>query len=148
MKIRYSWMRKYHKGVKVRMTATTTTTQLINDMIGWTRKNNRAARAARTLVQFFDVICKRRRENFKSEVQTTTPARSSKYFFVCFYMKNIRARTVRLFIQRDHLVIVTVAKHLTDRKALFLKLPNMAAENSRGNSFYGRKFILQACEWH
>ena len=26
-------------------------------MIGWTRKNNRAARAARSLVQFSDVVC-------------------------------------------------------------------------------------------
>ena len=27
-----------------------------NDVIDWMRKNNRAARAARTLVQFFDVV--------------------------------------------------------------------------------------------
>ena len=26
-------------------------------MIGWMSKNNRAARAARTLVEFFDVVC-------------------------------------------------------------------------------------------
>ena len=26
-----------------------------SDMIGWTRKNNRAARAVRTLVHFFDI---------------------------------------------------------------------------------------------
>ena len=91
MKVRFSWKGKYRKGVKVTMTATTTTTQQINDMIGWTRKSNHAARAARTFVQFFDVICKRRRENFKFEVLTATPARSSKYFLLCFYMKNIRA---------------------------------------------------------
>ena len=36
---------------------TATTTPQINDLIGWVRKNNRAARAARTLVQFFDVVC-------------------------------------------------------------------------------------------
>ena len=39
------------------MTATVTTTPQINDLIGLTRKNNRAARAARFLVQFFDVVC-------------------------------------------------------------------------------------------
>jgi len=39
-------------------TATATTTLQINDLIGWTRKNNRAARAARFLVQFFDVDSK------------------------------------------------------------------------------------------
>ena len=35
---------------------TATTTQLINDFIGWLKKNNRAARAARFLLQFFDVV--------------------------------------------------------------------------------------------
>ena len=35
------------------MTATATTTPQINDLIGWTRKNNHAARAAHLLVQFF-----------------------------------------------------------------------------------------------
>ena len=33
------------------------TTPENNDLVGWTSKNNRAARAARTLVQFFDVVC-------------------------------------------------------------------------------------------
>ena len=28
-----------------------------NDLIGWKRENNRAARAARTLAQLFDVVC-------------------------------------------------------------------------------------------
>ena len=27
------------------------------DLIGWMRKNNGAARAARTLAQFFNVVC-------------------------------------------------------------------------------------------
>ena len=34
-----------------------TTTPERNDLIGWMGKNNRAARAARTLVEFFDVVC-------------------------------------------------------------------------------------------
>ena len=34
-----------------------TTTSQINDLIGWMRKNIRAARAARPLVQFFDLVC-------------------------------------------------------------------------------------------
>ena len=38
-------------------TATATTTPENNDLIGSMRKNNRAARAARTLSQFFDVVC-------------------------------------------------------------------------------------------
>ena len=33
---------------------TATVTPQINDLIGWMRKNDRAARAARFLVQFFD----------------------------------------------------------------------------------------------
>ena len=40
------------------MTATATTTPENNDLIGSMRKNNRAASAARTLVQFFDVSAK------------------------------------------------------------------------------------------
>ena len=38
------------------MTATAMTTRENNDLIGWMKKNNRAARAARTLVAFFDVV--------------------------------------------------------------------------------------------
>ena len=34
-------------------------------MIGWKRKNNRAARAARFLVQFFDVACQTMTYNFR-----------------------------------------------------------------------------------
>ena len=37
--------------------AMATTTPERNDLIGWMRKNNHAARAARTLVQFFDAAC-------------------------------------------------------------------------------------------
>ena len=39
-----------------RAVATTTTPQ-INDVIGWMSKNNGAARAARTSVQFSHVVC-------------------------------------------------------------------------------------------
>jgi len=37
-------------------TATSATTPQINDLIGWMKKNNRAARAARFLVHSFDVV--------------------------------------------------------------------------------------------
>ena len=36
-----------------------------NNLIGWMRKNNRAARAARTLAKFFDVICQMTTWNFQ-----------------------------------------------------------------------------------
>ena len=41
------------------------TTSEKNDLIGWTRKNNRAARAARTLAEFFDVISQMTTWNFQ-----------------------------------------------------------------------------------
>ena len=44
-----------------------------SDMIGWMRNNIRAARAARTWVEFFDVVC-----------QTTTRIHNLKFFF--FYV--------------------------------------------------------------
>ena len=46
-------------------TATTTTTPQINDLIGWMKKNNRATRAARSLVHFFDVVCQTTTWNFQ-----------------------------------------------------------------------------------
>ena len=36
----------------------------IKDLTGWMMKNNRAARAARFLVQFFDVVCQTTTWNF------------------------------------------------------------------------------------
>ena len=36
----------------------------INALIGRTKKNNRAARAARFLVQFFDIVCQTTTSNF------------------------------------------------------------------------------------
>ena len=45
-------------------TATATTTPLINDLIGWMKKNDRAARAARFLVQFIDVAYQTTTWNF------------------------------------------------------------------------------------
>ena len=43
---------------------TATTTPRINDFIGWSKKNNRAARAARFLLQFFDVVYQMMTWNF------------------------------------------------------------------------------------
>ena len=55
--------------------ATPTTTPQMNNLIGWIRKNNRAARAARFLVQFFDVVCQTTSWNFQiwGSVTTTRP---------------------------------------------------------------------------
>jgi len=36
-----------------------------NDLIGWMVTNNRAARVARTLVQFVDVVCQMTMRNFQ-----------------------------------------------------------------------------------
>ena len=45
-----------NQGAQARTTATATKTLENNDLIGRMRKNNRAARAARTLIEFFDVV--------------------------------------------------------------------------------------------
>ena len=37
-----------------------------NDLIGWMRKNNNTARAARTLIDYFDVVCQIATWNFQS----------------------------------------------------------------------------------
>ena len=72
-----------------------TTTSQVNGLIGWVRENNRATRAARFLVQFFDVV-----------YQTTTwnlhiwgfsnRARRSKLFILCLYVETIRAKQATL----------------------------------------------------
>ena len=94
-------------------TATTTTTPLINDLIGWIGKNNRAARAARLLVQFFDVVCQTTAWNFHFL--------SSKSLILYLCMKPIRAKKAKVllayFVHRDQLGII--AKHLTQCKVLF-----------------------------
>ena len=101
-------------------TATATITPQINDLIDWIRKNNRAARAARFLVQFLDLFSKWRRDIFIFDVLTTTQARSSKSFILSLYMKTIRAKQARVhfgyFVQSDQFGIIT--KHLTQRKVL------------------------------
>ena len=79
------------------------------------KKNNRAARAARFLVQFLTKSAKRPREIFIFDVRTTMRALSSKSFILSLYMKTIRAKQAKgqfaCFIQRDQHGIVT--KHLT-----------------------------------
>ena len=87
------------------------------------RKNGHAARAARFLVQFFDVSLPNDDVSriFIFEVLTTTRAQSSKSLVLCFYMKTIRAKQPKAyfayFIQRDQHGII--AKHYNKRKALF-----------------------------
>ena len=51
--------------------------------IRWIRKNNRAARPARTLVQFFDVVCQMTISKFK--VSTTTLTHNRKSFILYIY---------------------------------------------------------------
>ena len=51
--------------IKEMMMATSTTTLQINDFIGWMKRNNRVARAARLLVQFLDVGPDRETWNFR-----------------------------------------------------------------------------------
>ena len=57
------------------------TTPENNDLIDWIRKNNRAA--ARTLVQFFDVVWQM--TIFKFKVLTTTLTNNSKSFILYIY---------------------------------------------------------------
>ena len=59
---------KLYRDVKLRVLAMTTAAarqhQKNNDLIGGMRKNNRAARAARTSVHLFDVVCQMTSWNF------------------------------------------------------------------------------------
>ena len=50
------------------------TAQENNDLIGWMRKNKRAERAARVLVQFFDIVC-----------QMTTWTQNNKFSILYIY---------------------------------------------------------------
>ena len=59
------------------------TTPENNDLIGWIMKNNRAARAARSLVQSFDAVCQMTISKFK--VLTTTLTHNSKSFILYIY---------------------------------------------------------------
>ena len=54
-------------------------------MIWYMRKNNRAARAARTLVELFDVVCQWQREISKFKVLMTTWTHNSKSFILDVY---------------------------------------------------------------
>ena len=79
-------------------------------LIGSTRNNNRAARVARFLVQFFDVVCQMTTWNFHLEVLTTTRARSSKSSFFT-YIKTIHAKQAKVhsayFVQREQHRIIS-----------------------------------------
>ena len=91
------------------------------------KKNNRAACAARFLVQYFEVVCQTtsQREIFIFEVLTTTGARSSKSFTLCLYMKTIRAKQAKVhsayFVRRDQHGII--AKDLTQSSILLWRFP-------------------------
>ena len=53
------------KAPKAKTTATEMTRSENNYLIGWMRENDRAARAARTQVKFFDVVCQTTTWNFQ-----------------------------------------------------------------------------------
>ena len=78
---------------------TAAATQQINDLIGWIRKNNRAARAARTLAQVFDVVCLTTTWNFHIWGSlTTTRVRGSKSFILCLHLKTIPAKQAEVHL--------------------------------------------------
>ena len=54
-------------------------------LIGWMRKNNHAARAARSLEQFFDIVCQMTTWNFQIKVLTSTRTHNSKFFILYIY---------------------------------------------------------------
>ena len=67
-----------------------------NDLIGWMRKNNRVARAARTAVEFFDVVCQMTTWNFDkvlTKVLTTTWTHNSKSFILYIYFNGASTST-------------------------------------------------------
>ena len=65
-----------------------------NDLIGWMRKNNRDARAARTLAEFFDVVCQMTTSSLvnlykqKGQVKKTERWNWNKYY-CCILAKNV-----------------------------------------------------------
>ena len=102
-------------------TATVTTTSEINDLIGRIKKNDRGARAARFLLQCFDLVGQQRRDMFIFEVLTTTQTRSSKSFILFLCVKAIRAEQAKVhliyFVRRDQHGIIP--KQLPQCKVLF-----------------------------
>ena len=64
----------------------------IRNMIGWMGKNNRAARAARILVQFLDVACQKTTWNFQMQRE---PAEVYKSFIFWLFMKIIRPNQMK-----------------------------------------------------
>ena len=70
-----------------------TTTPKINYLIGWMKKNNRAARAARFLVQCLDVVCQTTTWNFHIWGSDDNGSdRSSKSFIFFLYVKTTRSK--------------------------------------------------------
>ena len=71
--------------------------QLKNDLITWMRKNNRAARAARTEVQFFDVVCQMPTWNFQiSGFNDKAWTHNSKPFILLIYFNGASTSPVVL----------------------------------------------------
>ena len=93
-------------------TATATTTLQIKDLIGWVRKNNRAARAARFLVQLIDVVCRATTWNFHSWGSDDNWARGRRSLIICIYMKTIRTMQAKVhfayFVLRDQHGIIAI----------------------------------------
>lgn len=109
-----------------------TTTSQINIMIGWVRKNNRAARLARFLVKFFVVVCRTTTWNFHTWCLMIFHS-----FPLCMKTNctnKVKGHLLQLFCKNDQRGII--AKHLTLRIGRFYcsclevkdNLPNTAAQ--------------------
>ena len=80
-------------------TAKATTTPQINDSIVWIKKNNRAARAARFLVQLFWRSLPNNDVKFSYlRFWRQRDTRSSKSFILCLYMKTTPAKQAKVLI--------------------------------------------------
>jgi len=79
--------------------------------IGWMKKNNRAARVARFLVQCFDVVCQTTTWNFHIWGSIDNKPAAVNLSFFCLHMKTIRAKQAKVlsayFVQRDQHGIIT-----------------------------------------
>ena len=82
------------------------------------RKNNRAARAARTQVQFFDVVCQTTTWNLKN-LGSNEGVHNGKWLFFCLNMKTVPAvlPSCGPAVHEQHGIF---AKHITHCEVLLL----------------------------
>ena len=70
-------------------TATAKTTPENYDPIGWRRKINRAARAGRTLVEFFGEVCQMTTRNFQIYSFNHNVTQNGKSFILCLITSTV-----------------------------------------------------------